>query len=159
MNAIKCATVGAILSLAAAMPNAYAVKDGAKYKDWEGKCETVGKQKICGIAQRILDADKKPIVNIFIRKVKGQKDPLVFVKVPLGVDLRGGLGFAVDHKQVAHIPYAVCDPVGCNAIFPLTSEISAKMKKGSKFQVAMLVNKEMAVEGSLSGFTNALKAL
>ncbi|MBS9777553.1 MAG: invasion associated locus B family protein [Gammaproteobacteria bacterium] len=160
MNAIKYASVGAILSLAAVMPNAYAVKNGQKFKSWKGQCETVQKQKICGITQTILDADKKPVVNIFIRKVKGQKDPIAFVKVPLGVNLQAGLGLAVDKKEIAQIPYTVCDPAGCNAIFPLTSDAITKMKKGSNIQFGMLViNKEIVIKGSLSGFSKAVGSL
>lgn len=160
MQIIKAASVGAILSLAALMPNAYAVKDGQKFNDWKGQCTTIEKQKICGITQTIFDGDKKPVVNIFIRKIKGQKDPIGFVKVPLGVNLQAGLGLAVDKKEIAQIPYTVCDPAGCNAIFPITKEIAAKMKKGSKLQVGMLlVNQEIYLQASLSGFTSALKSL
>lgn len=153
MNAIKLASVGTILSLAAFMPNAYA-------KNWEKKCDTVEKQKICGITQTIFDSDKRPVVNVFIRKVKGQKDPIVFVKVPLGVNLQAGIGLAVDKKEVTQVPYSVCDPAGCNAAFPLSSTIAAKMRKGSKLQVGMLlVNQEVVMTTSLSGFTKALKSL
>lgn len=160
MNAIKYASVGAILSLAAAMPNAYAVKNGQKFKDWKGQCETVQKQKICGVTQTIFDSDKKPVVNIFIRKVKDQKDPIAFVKVPLGVNLQAGLGLAVDKKEIAQIPYTVCDPAGCNAIFPLSKEVIGKMKKGSKLQIGMLlVNQEVIMQGSLSGFSKAVGSL
>lgn len=160
MQIIKAASVGAILSLAALMPNAYAVKDGQKFKDWTGQCSKVEKAKICGVTQTIFDKDKKPVVNLFVRKVKGQKDPIAFVKVPLGVNLQAGLGVAVDKKEIAQIPYTVCDPAGCNAIFPITKEIAAKMKKGSKIQVGMLlVTQEVIMQGSLSGFTSALGSL
>ncbi|PID66740.1 MAG: IalB family protein [Gammaproteobacteria bacterium] len=160
MQFIKTAAIGAILSLTALMPSAYAVKNGQKFKAWEGKCTKIDKQNICGITQTISDADKNPVVNIFIRKIKGQKNPIAFVKVPLGVNLQAGLGFAVDKKEFAQVPYTVCDPAGCNAIFPVTNEIAEKMKKGSKLQVGMMLGSQaLYEEGSLSGFTNALKAL
>lgn len=160
MKAIRFASVGAILSLVALMPNAYAVKNGQTFKDWKGQCEKVDKQQICGITQTVLDSDKKPVVNIFIRKIEGRKEPIAFVKVPLGVNLQAGLGLAVDKKEIVQVPYTVCDPAGCNAIFPLTSEIKGKMQKGSKLQVGMLlVNQEIVFQASLSGFTKAVDSL
>lgn len=160
MNTMKALSMGAILSLAAVMPNAYAVKNGQKFKDWTGQCEEIDGKKVCGITQTVFDQDKKPVVNIFIRKIKEQKDPIAFVKVPLGVNLRAGLGLAVDKKEIAQVPYTVCDPAGCNALVPLNSELLSKIKKGKKMQVGMLlVNQEIVFSASLSGITKAIGAL
>ncbi|PIE41939.1 MAG: IalB family protein [Gammaproteobacteria bacterium] len=160
MQTLKTLSVAAILSLAATIPNAYALKDGQKFKDWTGQCETVEGKKFCGISQTVFDKEKKPLVNIFIRKVEGQADPLAFVKVPLGVNLLAGLGLAVDKKEIAQVPYTVCDPAGCNAIIPLKSDLLSKIKKGKKLQVGMLYNgKEIVLSASLSGVSKALKAL
>lgn len=160
MNTVKALSMGAILSLTAVMPNAYAVKNGQKFKDWTGQCEEIDKQKVCGITQTIFDQDNKPVVNIFIRKIKDQKSPIAFVKVPLGVNLRAGLGLAVDKKEIANVPYTVCDPAGCNAIVPLNGELLGKIKKGKKMQVGMLlVNQEIVFSASLSGITKAIDSL
>lgn len=160
MQKYKTLSLAAILSLAATMPNAYALKNGQKFKDWTGQCETVEGTKFCGVSQTIFDKDKKPLVNIFIRKVKGQPDPLAFIKVPLGVNLLAGLGMAVDKKEIAQVPYTVCDPAGCNAIVPLKADLMKKMQKGKKLQVGMLYGKEeIVLSASLSGVTKALKAL
>lgn len=160
MNTMKKISIAAILSLAVLIPNAYAVKDGQKFKDWEGLCEKFDGKNFCGISQTIFDADKKPVVNIFIRKVKGQKHPLAFIKVPLGVNLQAGLGLAVDQKEIAQVPYTVCDPAGCNAIIPLKQDLLSKIKAGKQLQIGLLlVNKEVILGASLSGVTNALNAL
>ncbi|MGY0398724.1 MAG: invasion associated locus B family protein [Ostreibacterium sp.] len=160
MNKIKYTAFGSILSLAVMMPNAYAVKDGEIFKSWKGKCETVDEKKACGITQTVYDTDKKPVVNIVIRKIKDQKDPIAFVKVPLGVNLQAGLGLAVDKKEIIQVPYTVCDPAGCNAIFPLKKDAITAMKKGKQLQIGMLlVNREIVLQASLSGISNALKAL
>lgn len=160
MNTFKKISVAAILSLAALIPNAYAVKDGQKFKDWKGQCEKFEGKKFCGVSHTIFDADKKPVVNIFIRKVKGQKAPLAFIKVPLGVNLQAGLGLAVDKKEIAQVPYTVCDPTGCNAIVPLNNDLVKKIKAGKQLQIGLLlVNKEIILGASLSGVTSALNAL
>lgn len=160
MQTLKTLSLAAILSLAATIPNAYALKNGQKFKDWTGQCEKVEGKKFCGISQTIYDEEKKPLVNIFIRKVKGQSDPLAFVKVPLGVNLLAGLGMAVDKKEIAQVPYTVCDPAGCNAIVALKKDLVNKMKKGQKLQIGMLYgSKEIVLSASLSGVTKALNEL
>lgn len=160
MNTIKATFIGVILSLAALMPNAYAVKNGQKFKDWTGQCDSIDSKQVCGITQTVFDEDKKPVVNIFIRKIEKQKMPIAFVKVPLGVNLRAGLGLAVDKKEVAQVPYTVCDPAGCNAIVPLNDELLTKIKRGKKMQIGMLlVNQEIVFSASLSGITKAIESL
>lgn len=160
MQTFKTLSLATILTLATTMPNAYALKDGRKFRDWTGQCETVEGKKFCGISQTIFDNEKKPLVNIFIRKIEGQKEPLAFVKVPLGVNLLAGLGMAVDKKEIAQVPYTVCDPAGCNAIVPLKKDLVKKIKKGKKLQVGMLYgSEEIVLSASLSGVTKALNAL
>lgn len=160
MNTVKALSMGAILSLTAVMPNAYAVKSGQKFKDWTGQCETIDSKKVCGIEQTVFDQDNKPVVNIFIRKFKEQKDLIAFIKVPLGVDLRAGLGLAVDKKEIANVPYVFCDPDGCNAIVPLNGKLLGKIKKGKKMQVGiLLVNQKIVFSASLSGITKAVGSL
>ncbi len=161
MQFTKTAAIGAILSLVVAMPNAYAVKNGQQFKDWKAECMKIGDKEECGISQIILDKKKTPFVRFFVRKIKGQKDPIAFIKVPLGVALPAGVGFAVDKNGIGIAPYSFCDPEGCNAAVPLNNEVIAKMKKGSKIQIAMafIDQKSVEVEGSLSGFTNAFNSL
>ncbi len=161
MQFTKTAAIGAILSLAVAMPNAYAVKNGQTFKDWKAECMKVDEQEECGISQIIFDKKKTPFARIFIRKIKGQNDPIAFIKVPLGVALQAGVGFAVDKKGIGVAPYSFCDPEGCNAAFPINGEVVTKMKKGSKMQIAMafIDPKSVEVEGSLSGFTSAFDSL
>ncbi len=160
MKKAKILSLAAILSFAGVMPSAYALENGQTFKDWRSQCETIEGQQFCGITQTIKDDQGKPLVNIFIRKVEGESEPLAFIKVPLGVTLTAGLGLAVDKQEVAQVPYTTCDPAGCNAIVPLSGDIVKKMKAGSKMQVGMLyLGKEIVLSASLKGATKALNAL
>lgn len=162
MSMLKVASMGAILSFAAIMPNAYAMKNGQKFKAWTGECQTVQKQKFCAISQVVNNAKKKPMLHISVQKEKGVPDPIMVIMAPNGVELRAGIGFSIDKEKIGKFPYAVCNPVGCRSIFPITKELLAKMKKGSKMQFRMLpfgANKEVVLKASLSGFTSALNAL
>lgn len=162
MNFVKTAKLATILSLATLIPNAYAVKNGEVFKDWKGICEKVEGKNFCGISQTIFDKKKNRVVDIVIRNVKGQKSPLAFIKVPLGVNLQPGMVLAVDGKDIAQVPYTVCDPAGCNAILRFEGDLLKKAKAGNKLQIKMLpmnANKPVVFNASLSGITNALNAL
>jgi len=150
-----------ILALLLSIPNAYAIKNGEKFKDWQGQCDTVRDKQICGISQTIKDSkNDKPLANIFIRKIKEKEYPFAFIKVPLMVDLLAGLGVAVDGKQVTQVPYTLCDPAGCNTVIELKEDILTKMKKGRKLQIAMsYLHKEVVLTASLSGISKALSKL
>ncbi len=161
MQFTKTAAIGAILSLAALMPNAYAVKSGQKFKDWQVECVKVGDKEECGITQIIFDKKKTPFVRFSVRKIEAQKESVAFVKVPFFVVLPVGIEFSIDKTKIGAAPYSFCDPEGCNVSFPLNDKLIAKMKKGSKIQIAMafIDQRNVEVEGSLSGFTNAFNSL
>ncbi len=167
MNITKPLSLAAILSLATAIPNAYAIQDGQTFKDWKGKCASNGGKQFCSINQTVFDGKKNPVVDIFIRKTDGKKGHppyIARIKVPLGVYLPAGMGLAVDKKGIANVPYTDCDPAGCNATVPLSQEVISKMKKGNALQIGMMLPvgnapKEMVFSASLSGVTKALGAL
>ncbi len=162
MEFIKTASIGAILSLAVAMPNAYAVKNGQKFKDWEGMCEKMGKQEVCGVTQTVFNADKNPMLQLLVHKEKGQKAPIMSIMVPHGTEIRAGVGISIDKKKVIGVPYVLCNPSGCRAIFPINDELLGELKKGHKMQIYTYLfgaEKPTMREASLSGFTNALNAL
>lgn len=160
MQLSKALYSGIILASAAFIPNAHAVKNGEKFKDWTGKCEVIEGKNFCGIYQTVFDKEKRPVVNIFIHKAEGQSVPLAFIKVPLGVNLRAGLGVAVDRKEIAQVPYTDCDPAGCNAVVLLENKLQDKIKKGDRLQIGILYHaEEIVLSASLSGISKALGSL
>lgn len=162
MNTLKAVSMGAILSLASVMPNAYALKNGQKFKAWTAQCQTVKKQKFCAVSQEVTNKQKEKMAYVSVEKIKGQADPIMTIMVPHGMELRAGAGFSIDKKKIIQVPYVVCSPIGCRAMFPLKKELLSQFKKGSKMQIYMLpfnASKEIVSQASLSGFSSALKAL
>lgn len=140
----------ALLSVSASA----AISHDKAYGDWKGACE----DGECGIVQVAYDGEKQPIGRVIVRKIG--KDTVAFVTVPLGVSLKGGLGVAVDAKEIHRADYDFCDGGGCTAIFPLKNDALDKMRKGSKMQVAVFIlDQSQAMEFSLKGITEALKNL
>ncbi len=161
MKKTKILSLTAILSLATVIPNAYAIKDGEKFKDWTAQCKKIEKKEICTISQPSLSKDKKLQTVVVIGKINKANKLGARVITPLLVDLRSGLKLAVDGKDVAHIPYDYCDNFGCNASVLLNDNISGKLKKGSKLKVSFIdmTKGKVSYPISLSGITKAMEAL
>lgn len=133
------------------------VSDGKSYGDWKGTCQ----DNECGVLQTVNNDKGQPVGQILIRKVKeGGGAPTLFVTVPLGVNLRAGMAFAVDGKELGVIPYDFCTEGGCNAAVILKGKDLATIKKGNVLQVAAFVaDKQQTMGFSLKGVTAAINAL
>lgn len=152
---IKAFTIAA---LAAASISAHAkINDGQSYGDWKGTCE--GSE--CGVVQTVNNDKGQPVGQILIRKIKEANNaPTLFVTVPLGVNLRAGMAFAVDGNELGVVPYDFCTEGGCNAAVPLEGDALAKIKAGNALQVAAFVgDKQQTMGFSLKGVTAAINAL
>lgn len=133
------------------------VENGKSYGDWKGICEN----DICAVVQTVSNKENTPVGRVIIRKVAEAKNqPVMFITVPLGVNLHAGMGVAIDGKELKKTGFDFCDPSGCNVALPLTDDVQNKIKAGNKLQVAAFVaDKQQTLEFSLKGSTNALKAL
>ncbi len=160
MNKAKIFSLATILSLAATIPNANALEDGQKFKDWTGKCETVNGSQLCTISQAVTDGEGRPQAAVIIGKIDEKIGLAARVIVPLLVNLRAGLKLVVDGEQIAHAPYSYCDPIGCSVIVGLDNKLVSKFKAGSKLTVSFIdMRGETSYPVSLSGITSALNAL
>ena len=152
LKALTLASLAAISLSASAK-----VSDGQKFGDWEGTCQG----NDCGVVQAVNNDKGQPVGQILIRKVKEANNaPTLFVTVPLGVNLRAGMAFAVDGKELGVVPYDFCIEGGCNAAVPLDADSLAKIKAGAALQVAAFVgDKQQTMGFSLKGVTAAINAL
>lgn len=135
-----------------------AITHDKAYGDWKGACEA----QECGIIQIANDKQKQPIGRFIFRKLErdGKKNVVAFITVPLGVSLKGGLGVAVDMKEIGRAAYDFCDEGGCTAIVEFDEKSLEAVRKGSKMQVGVFILDEpQAMEFSLKGVSEGLKNL
>ncbi|MDO4435090.1 MAG: invasion associated locus B family protein [Cardiobacteriaceae bacterium] len=145
------------LALMGSLSHAAITHDKA-YGDWKGACEG----KDCGLIQVANDNQKNPIGRFIFRKLEreGKQNVVAFITVPLGVSLKGGLGVAVDMKELGRAAYDFCDEGGCTAIIEFDEKSLENVRKGSKMQVGVFILDEpQAMEFSLKGITEGLKNL
>ncbi len=154
----KTINLFALASLSAFAFNAQAaVSQGQKFGDWEGVCQN----GLCGVSQIKNNGENVPVSRIIIQRMKeAGNNPVMIITVPLGVNLKEGMGLAVDGKELARVAFDFCDQGGCNLALPLQGEALTKIKAGNTMQVAAFVGAEQqTVQFSLKGVTAAINAL
>ena len=143
-----------------------------KHGDWEIRCI----KKKCVMAQTFVDAKKRPILDVTIRKLKAPRKTkkgviilgVAHILTPLRVQLPQGLGLKIDDGQLRSAPYVVCSQIGCLSRPPLTADLVEELKNGKRalfltmIEVAekgKVVKRAVATPISLSGFTKAFEEL
>ncbi|MDO4642314.1 MAG: invasion associated locus B family protein [Cardiobacteriaceae bacterium] len=149
--------IAAAAALVAASITATAkLSEGKAYGDWKGTCQ--GNE--CGAVQVVNNDKQEPVGRILLRYIPEAKNVVAFVTVPLGVNLRAGMGLAVDGKQVGVVPFDFCDQSGCNVALPLEGKTLESIKKGNTLQVAAYVaNEQQTMSFSLKGVSDVIKGL
>lgn len=152
-------TIIALSALSISLNSAAKITDGQKYGDWQGVCQA----DKCGVIQTVNDSKGQPIGQILIRKVaEAGNAPAMFVSVPLGMNLRAGIIFTVDGKDLGALPYEFCTAGGCNSIAPLKGEELAKIKAGNTLTITVTTfagQEQKKMSFSLKGVTSAINAL
>ena len=154
------------LALVAARPALALPEDGQKFKDWTARCEVNPNnpaERECVIFQTVFETNnKKNIMNVVVAMPPNQPNGRVIVMLPLGVDLRPGIEFAVDDGQPTQYPYVICLKDGCQVHIPLETTLLNALKKGNKGIIrfrALPAMQNVAVPISFAGFTAAVNSL
>jgi invasion protein IalB len=134
-----------------------------QYKDWVLQCvKPEGQLRRCVMRQAVLSgsniegvAENTQIAGLEVGFLPGSTDPLLKIIMPLGVLLPPGLAIHVDDEPTMRAPFQQCRNSGCEAIFPMKSELVETMKAGKKAKVIFqdAAKQNLSIPFSLSGFT------
>lgn len=125
-------------------------------KEWQQDCSDKG---VCGIHKIYYDKNHKPLIQATILRLKNSHLRF-FIRVPLGVDLKVGLGVAVDKQELIVAKYSYCRKPACTASFRLTDEMYEKIKRGKRLQIAVLYKgKEIVLSTDTANLVEALALL
>lgn len=130
------------------------------FGDWKVVCPTKDKQS-CFARIFLVDAEKhRPAVSWFVAHQRDGKGTMSFVNVPLGVLLPGGLTVEVKGKPRKYA-FNRCTPQGCNALFPMDSDLVSGLSGMKTVSVTVLGPNTQAVAYtvSLKGFREAIKRI
>ncbi len=159
--AIVSVSLYLLISLAPAQAITAREKD---YQDWRLRCETKdeGGPERCFIMQIAKSAkDKRDVLRIGVRYPEPDKPAMVFLTLPLGVYLPGGLLLQIDDGETVKIPVEICLPNGCHTRMALVGDLLKSLKAGRLAKLAFHDSRQqqITVPVSLAGFTAALAAL
>ena len=154
------------LGFAATAAIAQPVRD--TYQDWLVECVDDSRESCVALqamSQTIELEDGEEITQEMLRLVLRMSDdgqPILQIRVPLGVDVRPGLVTQVDDGEEQNASYTVCTDAGCNVLMIPTEEQLSAWRNGSVIRVgyrAFGTTDAVVLEGSLLGFTAASEAV
>lgn len=132
--------------------------DFQRVQNWTVKCRTSGERR-CILYQTVLFGDENPSVIVArAGYVQGLSDPVLEVRVPMGVRLATGLTLAIDDQPAVTLPFERCAQDGCVAQATLHADLLAKLRSGQTldFRVEDQARNAIRVRMSLVGFSTAL---
>lgn len=135
--------------------------DFQQVQNWTVKCigAAAAPDRQCILYQTILFGDENPsLVVARAGYVAGESDPVLEVRVPMGVRLATGLTLMVDGKAERTLPFERCGHDGCLVRTGLGADLLARLTSGQTLdlQVEDQGHNAVRVRMSLVGFTTAL---
>ncbi len=164
-NTRAIAAVATILLALTSLAPAQAITAREKdYQDWRLRCErkTDNDPERCFIMQIAKTLkDKRDVLRVGVRYPDPDKPALVFLTLPLGVYLPGGLSLQIDDGETLRIPLEICLKNGCHTRLTLEGTLLKDLKAGQKATLVFFdaQQQQIIVPVSLAGFTAAYAAL
>ena len=128
---------------------------GEKSGDWTINCE----KNRCQAAQQLVAKNgQKSSKVLSATLLKVNKELVMELVVPLGVELRSGIVTRVDEQKEFHFPYVTCMQSGCASLIPVKGGLYQQMKAGKSMKIGFRPfrsAKTLVVDLSLKGFTKA----
>ena len=157
--------IGGYLLLQFTLSPSFAIEGGEIFKDWKTQCTDNNADKNvlgCHIFQNLVSRDgEHRVLHIAIGYVRGRNDPAAIITLPLGIALPPGINVSVDGKNPKKFPYQACFKTGCQAGFPVDSEMLSSFRSGNKaiIKIYDLSHEPIDIPVSLSGFSAAINAI
>lgn len=89
--------------------------------------------------------------------------PVLFVELPLNIDLRQGPLVIADKQKIGNLIFLNCNPtIGCNSMLPLNEKVIEFFKNGKDLKIIFKVfqnNNNFEIKLPLKGFTKSYKEL
>lgn len=145
-------------------------QDGPKvtqtiHQDWQSICvKEEDKPELCIIRQpltvKLLNGQVVDALIVISRQNEGY---ILEIKLPLGLDLRGGLILQVDANAKINRPFTTCITKGCIVLTDLNEALISSFKSGVKLKISFAlissVEKLHHISASLLGFSRAIEII
>lgn len=163
-------TISTITLLAALLPQTLLAEETQpnvrtvteQFQDWTVACVEQEKASVCEARHAIQAPEGGVMGQISISNRTDAPDQLLFqIALPLLADLKRTVAVQVEGKEPQQFQYAFCSPVACFIAELANEQMIADFKKGVGFTIHArnIQNGEMALKGSLLGFSAAVNRL
>ena len=109
----------------------------------------------------VLNQTGQVITEISIRLPTGSGQPVMMIRVPVGLFLPAGIGLQIDERPPLQLTVQTCDLKGCYAGMQIPQDLLGAMKAGSKLAVTFqnLTRQSITVPMTLTQFAEAYQRI
>ena len=100
---------------------------------WVSRCmsETRKSPVVCSVEETLVLANTGQVVaTVAVRTQSDTKEPMMTVRVPVGIYLPGGLSMQIDEGKPQALPLQTCNLQGCYAEIPISQTLLASLEIG-----------------------------
>lgn len=125
---------------------------------WAARCSSASRDTPleCAMEQSaVLTKTGQLAVLVNIRVPGDTRAPIVFVQLPLGLNLQAGVKLQVDEGRSFDLPILTCENRGCYASVPLSPDMLNAMKAGKQLKTIFqdMAKETIAIPLPLTDFT------
>lgn len=127
---------------------------------WSSRCTSGARtgEPDCAVEQRVvLRETGQMLASVTVRVPPDTREPVMMVRIPLGLFLPAGLSYSVDGSGEEKLELQTCDAQGCYAASTISDDLLQSLKAGEELSLTFqnLQKETISVPVSLAGFTAA----
>ncbi len=105
---------------------------------WVSKCVSESRKSplVCSAEETLVLATTEQVVaTVLVRTQSDTQEPVIMIRVPVGLYLPAGLSIQVDDGKPRPVPLQTCDLQGCYAEMQISSDLLAAPKGGKRLSI------------------------
>jgi invasion protein IalB len=131
---------------------------------WVSRCVSESRKSllVCSAEESLVFANTGQVVaSIVVRTQSDTQDPVMMIRVPVGLYLPAGLKIQVDGGKPQPVPLETCDLQGCYAEMQISSDLLAALKGGKRLSILCQnsAKKDLVLPLVLDNFADAFRKI
>jgi len=131
---------------------------------WVSKCVSESRKSplVCSAEETVvLSNTGQAVASVIVRMQSDTHEPVMTIRVPLGLYLPAGLNIRIDDGKPRPVPLQTCDPQGCFAEMQISSDLLAALKGGKRLSILCKnsAKTDLVLPLLLDNFTDAFQKI
>ena len=109
----------------------------------------------------VLAKTRQLVASVVVRIQPDTHEPVMRLRVPVGLYLPGGLDLQIDDGKAQQMPLQTCDMQGCYAEMPIGADLLAALKGGKRLSITFqsLPKNNVALPFVLDNFADVFQKI